>query len=363
MRILHLVLAPRLAGAEVLAKGLAVHQRRERNVVCVTSLLPQHADFAQLRRELADSDVTCRFPTKRLGMFGKLWHLYQVVRAIRPDVIFAHATIPAFYVRALPIRVPIVYVMHSATNDFEQRLLRRVERILSTRARAVVGVSRTNVDEYVAAVGPHPLMIVIPNGVDPSRFLREAQPAAQPADAESAPQIVQMGRYTWVKNQLQTVLAFAEVVREVPGARLVFCGVIEDHAYHAAVVELVQELGLGDSIAIEGPRGDVGKMLAEASTFAMPSRAEGHSIAFLEALASGIPVVASTIEPFTFAKDFPNVQLVDPDDTAAYACALLTALRQCRVPRDLKGLTLQDSAERYLDLAHQVARRRDAMSL
>jgi glycosyltransferase involved in cell wall biosynthesis len=360
MRILHLVLAPRLSGAEVLAKGLAVHQRRKGNVVCVTSLLPEHGDFAQLRSELADGDVTCRFPSKRLRVAGKLWHLYQVIRAMRPDVIFAHATIPAFYARALPIGVPIVYVMHSATNDFERRLFRRVERILSTRARAVVGVSRTNVDDYVATVGRHPLMIVIPNGVDPSRFLREAQPSS---GAARVPQIVQIGRYTSVKNQLQTVRAFAEVVREVPDARLVLCGVIEDPAYHAAVIELAQELGLGKSIVVEGPRSDVCKMLVEASAFAMPSRSEGHSIAFLEALASGIPVVASTIEPFAFAKEFPGVQLVDTNDTATYARALLMALRQRRVARELKGLTLQDSAERYLDVAHQVVRRRDAVSL
>jgi glycosyltransferase involved in cell wall biosynthesis len=359
MRILHLVLAPRLSGAEVLAKELAVHQRREGNVVCVASLLPEHGDFAPLRSELADSDVACRFPRKRHSIAGKLWHLYQVVRAMRPDVIFAHATIPAFYVRALPIGAPIVYVMHSATNDFERRLFRRVERILSARARAVVGVSRTNVEDYRANVGPHPHMIVIPNGVDPSRFLR----LARPEDAARAPQIVQIGRYTSVKNQLQTVRAFAEVVREAPDARLVLCGVIEDPAYHAAVVELARELRLDKSIVVEGPRTDVDKLLAEASVFAMPSHSEGHSIAFLEALASGIPVVASTIAPFAFAKDFPGVQLVDTNDTASYARALLGALGQCRVLRELKGLTLQDSAERYLAVARQVTRPRSAMTL
>jgi L-malate glycosyltransferase len=359
MRILHLVLAPRLSGAEVLAKELAVHQRREGNVVCVTSLLPEQGDFAPLRKELVESDVPCRFPRKRHSIAGKLWHLYQVIRATQPDVIFAHATIPAFYVRALPIGAPVVYIMHSATNDFARGLFRRVERILSARARAVVGVSRTNVDDYLANVGPHPLMIVIPNGVDPSRFTR----LSRQEDALRKPQIVQIGRYTSVKNQLQTVRAFAEVRREAPDARLVLCGVIEDPAYHAAVVELARELGLEGSVLVEGPRTDVDEMLAQADVFAMPSHSEGHSIAFLEALASGIPVVASTIAPFDFAKDFPGVQLVDTNDTATYARALLAALGQDRVMRELKGLTLQDSAERYLAVARQVARRRSAVTL
>lgn len=357
MRILHLVLAPRLSGAEVLAKDLAVHQRREGNVICVTSLLPEHKDFAQLRAELHANDVACRFPHKSYGMAGKLWHLYLAIRATRPDVIFAHATIPAFYVRALPIDVPIVYVMHSATNDFARGLFRRVERILSARARAVIGVSQTNVEDYVATVGPHPRMIVIPNGVDPARFAHDGHAD----DVARAPRIVQIGRYTSVKNQLQTVRAFSEVVREARSdARLVLCGVIEDPAYHAAVVELAETLGLADRVVVEGPRADVSRVLAEASVFAMPSHSEGHSIAFLEALASGIPVVASTITPFAFAKDFPGVQLVDTNDTAAYARALIAAFDQRRVARVLTGLTLQDSAERYLDVARQVTHARAA---
>ncbi|GLU30532.1 glycosyltransferase family 4 protein [Trinickia caryophylli] len=360
MRILHLVLAPRLSGAEVLAKELAVHQRGEGHDVCVASLLPQHDDFAHLRGELAASQVPCRFPRKRHTMAGKLWHLYQVVRGTRPDVIFAHATIPAFYARALPIAAPIVYVMHSATNDFQRRLFRRVERILSARARAVIGVSSTNVDDYVATVGPHPLMIVIPNGVDLARFRHpdgDADAHASRADGlPRAQEIVQIGRYTAVKNQLQTVRAFSQVMRRVDHARLVLCGVIEDPAYHAAVIALVEALGIGGSVVIEGPRSDVSRMLSQASVFAMPSHSEAHSIAFLEALASGIPVVASRIAPFSFARDFPGVQLVDTDDTSAYADALVKALGQARVLRELKGLTLQDSAERYLAVARQIIR-------
>jgi L-malate glycosyltransferase len=350
MRILHLVLAPRLSGAEVLAKDLAIHQRRQGHPVCITSLVPEHNDFKSLGADLEENGVPCRFPRKAYGMFGRLWHLYHVIRREKPDVIFAHATIPAFYARALPIGAPIVYVMHSATNDFERHLFRSVERILSPRARAVIGVSQANVEDYIAAVGPHPLMTVIPNGVDMARFADQASGE----DVIRAPRIVQIGRYTSVKNQLQTVYAFGQVVREVSDARLMLFGVIEDPAYYAAVIDLVNKLGLADRVVVDGPRADVSKVLFDASVFAMPSRSEGHSIAFLEALASGIPVVGSAIAPFAFAKDFPNVQLLDTDDTMAYASALVTALGQRRAERTLTGLTLQDSAERYLAVARQV---------
>lgn len=73
--------------------------------------------------------VECLFPDRMYGRFGKLTNLYRVLKAYRADVLFAHATIPAFYARALPLPLPVVYVMHSATNDFESQIFRRVGRV------------------------------------------------------------------------------------------------------------------------------------------------------------------------------------------------------------------------------------------
>ncbi|ACC71631.1 glycosyltransferase [Paraburkholderia phymatum] len=350
MRILHLVLEPRLSGAEVLAKDLAIHQQREGSVVGVTALLPERPDFTPFTRELASHGVECVFPARRSRLPGKLIHLAAVLRRFRPDVLFAHATIPAFYARALPTNVPVIYVMHSAVNDFERKLFRNVERLLSSRARAVIGVSPANVRDYKDCVGSHPLVTLIPNGVDVSRFAFDDRPRS----GDALPQIVQIGRYTSVKNQLQTVHAFSEVAAQVQDVRLQLYGVVEDPAYLAAIEDLVKKLGLEDRVSVDGPISDVSGVLRGSNAFAMPSRSEGHSIAFLEALASGIPVVASTITPFQFAKTLPGVQLVDTDDTSAYAAALLTALAQPKAPRSLAGLTLQDTAQRYLAVAQQV---------
>lgn len=350
MRILHLVLEPRLSGAEVLAKDLAIHQQRDGSVVGVTALMPERPDFAPFTRDLANHGVECVFPLRRSKLPGKLMHLAGVLRRFRPDVVFAHATIPAFYARALPSTVPVIYVMHSAVNDFDRALFRHVERVLSSRARAVIGVSPANMRDYTNAVGGHPLMTMIPNGVDTSRFAFEDRPRIDGTPA----QIVQIGRYTSVKNQLQTVHAFSEVARQISDVRLQLYGVVEDPAYLAAVKDLVRKLGLEERVSVDGPHTDISGVLGASNVFAMPSRSEGHSIAFLEALASGIPVVASTITPFQFAKMQPGVQLVDTDDTAAYAAALLGALTQPRVRRSLTGLTLQDTAQRYLAVAHQV---------
>ncbi|MDX6502018.1 MAG: hypothetical protein QOG23_5278, partial [Blastocatellia bacterium] len=71
MRILHLVLAPRLSGAEVLAKDLAIHQQKSGEIVGMASLRPQHDDFVMLRRELDGNGVECMFPSGSHGTLGK----------------------------------------------------------------------------------------------------------------------------------------------------------------------------------------------------------------------------------------------------------------------------------------------------
>ncbi|WP_042882699.1 glycosyltransferase family 4 protein [Cupriavidus necator] len=349
MRILHLVLTPRMSGAEILVRDLALYQQGCGEAVAVAALMPAHADFTPLRAQLAAAGVACSFPKQAQRPLARLWYLHGVMRRWRPDIVFAHATIPAFYARALPSRVPVVYVMHSAVNDFERDLFRWAERLLSRRARAVVGVAQSNVRDYLAAVGPHPRLTVIPNGVDTSRF---AMPPAAPSGA--APLLLQIGRYDAVKNQLRTVRAFHAMLRQAPQARMALYGVIEDPVYYARVRALVAELGLGGMVSINGPCDNVPALLAQASVFAMPSASEAHSIAFLEALASGIPVVASDIPAFAFAGGHDCVQLVDCADIDAYAQALVRALGQPRARRPLEGLTLRDTARRYEAIAREV---------
>ncbi len=321
----------------------------------MASLLPQQDDFADIRAELQAAGVTCMFPTIRHGRVGKLLHLYRVVRQFRPDFIVAHATLAALYVRLLPVHTPIAWVMHSGVNDFENGSLKRAERLLSRRARAIIGVSQQNIDDYLREIGKHPAMVVIPNGVDASQFAGYSDAPA--ADIEvPAKQIVQLGRYIEAKSHLDTIRAFERVLQNEPDARLLLCGVVEDHEYHDAVLSMVNRLGLNNRVTVCGPRSDVAAILRSSRVFAMPSRFEAQSIGFLEALASGIPVVANRIPSFGFASGFAGVTLVDTTDPEAYGRALLGALGMPRANRQLAGYTLHDTADRYMSIASKFVR-------
>jgi glycosyltransferase involved in cell wall biosynthesis len=236
-------------------------------------------------------------------------------------------------VRVLPTRVPIVWVMHSGINDFANKALRFAERELSGRAEAVIAAAQKNIDDYVAEIRSHPSMILAPNDVGISRFAHRAEPTPSAIPSKSRRQIVQIGRYVPEKNQLQTVHAFARVATADSDVSSLLCGLIENLDYHAAIVSLVGELGLADRVEIAGPQGNVPEILWESHAFAMPSSCEAHSVGFLEALASGIPVVANTIDSFAFANTLPGVRLVDTSDADGYGRALLAALATPRAAR------------------------------
>ncbi|MEM5341136.1 glycosyltransferase [Paraburkholderia azotifigens] len=353
MRILQVVYAPRLSGAEILAKGLAIQHRESGHDVCITSMQPQLADFDHSRGELAAAGVQCDFPDAPLGRVGRLKHLWRCIRRFRPDIIIAHATLAALYVRLLPGVAPVVYVMHSGSNDFANPKLKWAERMLSHRAKVVVGVSPQNTRDYLREVGPHPCVTVIPNGVDLPRF-ENAAPAPAFDVSSTSRQIVQLGRYVVDKGHLETIHAFEIVLQHEPDARLVFYGVVESLAYHDMAMNLVHRLNLADRVTLCGPVSNVASILQTSHVFAMPSHMEAHSIGFLEALASGIPVVASRIAAFEFARDFAGVSLVDTMNPSTYARALLDALHAPRSHRALDGYTLRDTAERYLKIAQTV---------
>ena len=142
--------------------------------------------------------------------------------------------------------------------------------------------------------------------------------------------------------------------KQVKDARLVLYGVVEDPDYQRAVIERARELGLADRVVVAGPRNDVASVLSESNVFVMPSRSEAHSVAFLEALASGIPIVASKIPSFAFANGFPACSWSIPMMFTVMREAVVSALGQARAQRSLAGLTLRDTAARYRDIAQQV---------
>ncbi|MFP3534130.1 glycosyltransferase, partial [Burkholderia sp. SIMBA_042] len=81
-------------------------------------------------------------------------------------------------------------------------------------------------------------------------------------------------------------------------------GLTEDPSYGDALQRLVEQHGLSGKVRFLGSRPDIPALLSAADVYVMPSQREAHSVAMIEALANGVPIVASTIPVFEFAGSF-----------------------------------------------------------
>ena len=229
----------------------------------------------------------------------------RVLRARRPHVVFAHGNGPnrtALLARALArTRTRVVTVEHtnySVTYSARHRLHHRATSLLYGRADRVTGVS-PEVVEDLERTFPHlrekTLCLRAP-GPDPAEIERLASARPDhPWFAAGRPHrlICCVANIIPRKGQ-DTLVAALPLVRKREGdVRLVLVGRFDDEDYLARLRAMAQELGVSDHVAFVGYRPDSLSFIAHADVFALASVSEGMGIVLVEALACGVPVVAT----------------------------------------------------------------------
>ena len=189
---------------------------------------------------------------------------------------------------------------------------------------------------------------VVHNGVDlAAARAGAAGPSPHPWFAEGVPVVLGVGRLHRQKNWPLLIDAAAIVRRE----RRVRVAILGGGATADALRARADAAGLGDDFLLAGVTDNVFAWGARAAAFALPSRWEGSSVALLEAMAVGAPVVATAQ-----AGDAAHVLdggryglLADADDAPGFAAALLQQLGPDRVlPGDrAAAFSLEAACDRY----------------
>ena len=206
--------------------------------------------------------------------------------------------------------------------------LSRLERLNARRAPLVLSTSRYCCERIEAHYGVPPERLrLVPEGIDTGLWNPAGDDPAALDGAREPHTVLCVARQYPRKRVADLITAFAAVHQRLPSARLV---VIGDGPEHRALRELVERLELGAVVQLLGAVADDGDVRAwyrRSALFCLPSIQEGFGIVFLEAMASGLPVVSTT------ATAIPEVVphgragiLVPPRDPAALAEALLQLL-------------------------------------
>ncbi len=159
---------------------------------------------------------------------------------------------------------------------------------------------------------------VVPLGLPPADPVAAAPLAGEPA-------ILFVGANYQRKGLGVLLVALGRLRARLPAAQL---HVVGDDPAADRFRARARCLGLGDAVRFYGwrPHGEVRAMMAGASIFALPSLVEAFGLVYLEALETGVPVLATTVGGLAeFLRDDVDVLLVPPGDEAALAAALYRA--------------------------------------
>lgn len=199
-------------------------------------------------------------------------------------------------------------------------LLAFLGRATARLADRVVAPSRATAAELEEDYGARK-PAVIPNGVAP---LPAASPGGGPAGdlPTGSPVVLFAGRLRTRKAVAVLLEAFARLRSEHPEAALVVVG---DGEQHDALGARAERLGIAGAVRFAGaqPRDAMGAWYGAADLFCLPSLYEGFPLAILEAMAAGLPVVATAVAGVPEAVvDGVTGRLVPPEDATALARAL-----------------------------------------
>jgi len=291
MRIVQLVDSLDCGGAEQVAASLAVQQSRQGHsvrVVCLRDLGPLPVDIDALRSANVEI-VTLEKPP---GFhFGTLRRLKRYLQENRIDVLHTHNHLVHHYGavagRWAGTRVVLNTLHGTATLRMSRgaKVLFWLSCLISNK---IVSVSTQVHGAFRKAyLLPGKKLGVIDNGIDLSRFL-----AIPPRAHGEITTFGNVARLDPVKDHANLLRAFSILRKRNPHVRLRILG---DGELRADLEQLAQSLSIADDVRFEGFSLDTAGFLGKIDIYVISSLNEGLPLTLLEAMAAGIPIVATAV--------------------------------------------------------------------
>ncbi len=329
-----------------------------------------HVTVYRVQVDVRDPMSKARATVRLAARLAATRHGYDVIHVHG----FSNKNVPVAIVARL-FGKPVVLTLHTAGQD-EPGVIRargRAAYWAFTSADLVLSVSPHLSARYVDAALPRERLRMSPNGVETSRF--------RPADAaerlalrralgwpEAQPIVLFVGFFSRDKRPDLLFRAWRrpESLGAGSGAMLVYAGATArtyyeiDEAIAREIREGAEEIGRRGQVLFVDPTNDIDTCVRAADVFVLPSAREAHPLALLEAMACGLPCIATRLPGATdvLITDGVNGRLFPVDDEAALASALGDVLRDPAAARVLgararetvmQSYDIGETAQRWLD--------------
>ena len=348
-RILHTIDTTGPGGAETVFIELATRPMRpdDCNIVAITGTGWIHDELCRRGMNAHLLSVSESFDVRYL------YSLVRLIRRHRVELVQSHLLGSNVYcsMAGMICRVPVVSTFHGSV-DFcsAERHLALKRLVLNRGSRRYVFVSDALREEIITRSGiSRSKAITIYNGIDAAAFAphRNSTLKQELGLADDAIVVGAVGNIRSGKGY-DTFLRAAALLRgENPRYQFVVAGE-GDNALTRQLLKLRRELGLDDTVHFIGFRQDVAALLNSLDVFVLSSVAEGFSLATVEAMACGVPVVATRSGgPEEIITDGVNGILVDVRAESQLAGAIRRVTEDATTRKSLAANALDLARSRY----------------
>lgn len=342
MKIVHAIARLNVGGAALAVLELAAGQKqRGHDVLVVAGTIP--AGEASMESVAAELELPyLHLPSLQREVSpaadaATVRALRRIVRTRRPDVLHTHTAKAGTTGRIAavaaggrrPRAIVHTYHGHVLTGYFDARrewIYRGIERVLAHASGALIAVSEEVRDDLVRLkIAPQEKFAVIPYGFDFDRRL-----GSSPASRRDKRAALGVGEQTFVVGwagrltEIKRPLDLIRTISAVDGALLVLAG---DGELRSTTEELAHELGVADRVRFLGYVADMGSWYSAFDAFLLVSENEGAPVVAIEALAAGVPVVATDAGGTRTVVDDEETGFVFPVGNIAGMAGALSGLR------------------------------------
>jgi len=347
VRILYLVNSLEVGGVEVLVTRMIAWIKAKGHspsVICLDRL-------GAISQGLLQSGIpVCSLNRPPTLSLQTAWLLAQQLRTEKYDVLHTHNWGPFVYgvlssCLTCSDRVRHVHTQHSVPDDF-RKIRRLAGRVLGLGVDHWITVSEHVTDFLLQSkwCRDHRKLSKILNGV---AIREEGAGLEGPHEQEGITEasIVCVGRLVEVKDHRTLLIAFKRVIEKGKRAILILVG---DGPLRNELEALSQQLGIANAVRFVGYRSDVQEILQRGTVFVLSSLSEGNSVALLEAMAAGLPVVATDVGGNSEILEHEKTGLlVPPADPNALSDAILRVLDDPRLSKSLSQAAMNAVRQRY----------------
>jgi glycosyltransferase involved in cell wall biosynthesis len=261
-----------------------------------------------------------------LGMLVALARLRR--EGWRPEIVHAHvfsAGLPALVLGRLS-RAPVVITEHFTW--FQRGMIGGYDRLtarLAFRFADLVAPVSADLGRHILALAPRARIRVVPNVVDTEAF---HPPVDRARGAGAGPaRLLTVASLSQKKGHGDLLAALVQL-RERESAPAVALQLVGEGELRGELERTVARLGLSDAVMFDGerPKEEVARLMREADLFVLPSRFENLPCVLIEAMASGLPAVATAVGGVPELLDGTGAVLCPPEDPGALADAIVTGL-------------------------------------